>query len=150
MTAWEEYLDKPTPKRASRVQAISYAAPAMDPGQQERDLMMLEAQVLSRDIEAVRLAFRLRQTADGHFVEMLDVMLGRLIRIDASLFLREVLRAGVPAQLLDSLVGNFGPEYVDRTEAQAYEAAQRIAALSNVTDSKLKAVRKRCIALLKN
>lgn len=32
MTAWEEYLRKPAPDRASRVQAISYAAPATDPG----------------------------------------------------------------------------------------------------------------------
>lgn len=111
--------------------------------------MMLEVQVLTRDIEAVRLAFRLRRTADGHFAEMLDIMLGRLIRIDAPLFLREVVRAGVSAPLLDSLVGNFGQEYVDRTEAQAYEADQRIAALRHVKDSRVKAVRDRCIALLK-
>jgi hypothetical protein len=148
MSAWEAYIRNPTPDNAAHVKAISYGAENGRFEQQERDLMMLEVQVLSRDPAAVRLAFRLRLQADGHFGEMLDIMLGRLIRIDAPLFLREGKRAEAAIRRLDSLVGNFGPEYVDRPQAQAYEAAQRIAALRKVSDAGLKPVRDKCIASL--
>jgi hypothetical protein len=149
MTAWEEYLQKPTPERAARIRAISYSAAAVRAEQQEMDLMLLEVQVLARDMEAVRLALRLRPAVDGHFAEMIDIMLGRLIRIDAALFLREVGRAGAADHRLDSLVGDFGQEYVDRGEAYAYEAAKRSAALSQVKERSLKKLRDQCIATLK-
>src|SRR4029078_9447151 len=87
-TPWEEYLQKPSPERASRVSSRSYTNAAVDSEQKEFDLMLLEVEVLSREPEAVRLAFRFRATADGHVGELLDIMLGRLIRSDAPLFLR--------------------------------------------------------------
>ena len=147
-TPWEEYVAQPSAERASRVQVRSYSVERRDPERDEWDLMLLEVQVLSRDLEAVRLAFRLRAGADGHAAEMLDIMLGRLIRIDAAMFLRELKSAGVVASHLESLVGNFGPEYVDRADAYAYEAAQRVAALRKVSDGDLKALRDQCVALL--
>ncbi len=38
---------------------------------------MLERQVISRDPDAVKLAFKLRTIADGAFAEDLDIVLGR-------------------------------------------------------------------------
>ena len=150
-TPWEDYLITPSPERASKVQSRTYSKPNSHTEQEERDLMLLGVQVLSRDPEAVRLAFRFcrAEKAAAHLSEMLDEMLGRLIRIDAPLFLRELKRVGVDKIRMDSLVGNFGEEYVDRIEAQAYETEQRIQSLRRVTDPSLKEVRDRCLLELK-
>ncbi len=147
-TPWEEYLQRPTSERAVRVQNRTYSGTTVDPTQQEEDLRLLEVQVLSRDPEAIRLAFRFRATADGHIGEILDIMLGRLIRLDAQLFLRETLRAGAASRRLDSLVGSCGPAYVDRSEAQSYERGRRIAALQAVSETALRPLRDKCIAAL--
>lgn len=147
-TPWEEFLQTPSPERAARVQIRSYTKATVGPEQAAWDLRLLEVQVLSREPEAVRLAFRVRAASDGSVAEMLDIMLGRLIRIDAALFLREALRADAASKRLDSLLGNFGPEYVDRTEAHGYEAAQRIEALRRVSDPALKKMRDQCVAFL--
>src|SRR5712691_3823702 len=80
-TSWEEYLESPTAANAARVVTPTYSTTE---GQYDRlveDLQLLEVQVLSRDVEAIRLAFRLRAKADGHLGETIDVMLGRLIRV---------------------------------------------------------------------
>ena len=88
---WEEYLERPTPDNAARVQSLTYSSALADPRDIERDLMLLEVQVVSRDTKAVQLAFRLLSGATGHIAERLDIMLGRLIRIDAALLLTEPL-----------------------------------------------------------
>ena len=146
---WEEYLERPTPDNAARVQSLTYSSAVADPGDIERDLMLLEVQVVSRDTKAVQLAFRLLSGATGHIAERLDIMLGRLIRIDAALFLRELKRAGPGTVSLGHLVGNFGPEYVDRLDAHAYEMSLRQDALRRISDPKLKAVRDQCLESLK-
>ena len=87
---WEEYLERPTPDNAARVQSLTYSSALADPRDIERGLMLLEIQVVSRDTKAVQLAFRLLSGATGHIAERLDIMLGRLIRVDAALFLREL------------------------------------------------------------
>lgn len=143
-TPWEDYLTQPSPGRAAKVQEWTYSVTPKDPASVELDLMLFELQVLARDPEAVRLAFRLRKKQDGHIAEMLDIMLGRLIRIDAPLFLRELQRAA-PVTRPDSLVSNLGPEYVDRSSAQSYEISRRIEALRAVSDPRLREVRGWCI-----
>ncbi len=149
-TPWEDYLETPTPERAAKVQTRSYTGKTTDSEQQELDLILLETQVLARDPAAAALAFRLRGSVPGgSHAEHLSEMLGRLIRIDAALFLKELKRADGAKQGLDSLVAAYGQGFVDRLEAQAYETQKRVAALSAVADPALKDVRDKCLAVLK-
>jgi hypothetical protein len=144
-TPWERYLRVPSPANARAVREISYGDPA---GREHLfdDLDVLAVQVLSRDAEAADLAFRLM--ADGHLGEQLDILLGRLVRIDPELFLATLARHRRKGEALGWGAGNFGEEYVDRLEAQRYEAAARIAALKSVADPALAGLRDRCIASL--
>lgn len=147
-TPWEDYLNKPTPDRAKKVVDITYAKD--HPTQEtELDLMLLEVQILSRDREAVRLGFRLRSKLDGAFAENNDIALGRLIRIDPKLFLRELNRAGLNQPRLDSLVGNPGPEYVDRLGAEEYEINRRVKALQSVSEPELAKARDLCLVAIR-
>lgn len=145
-TAWETYLEWPSPENATRVERADYSIAA----QAERlydDLGLLERQILALDREAVRLAFRLHPTSDGHYAETLDIVLGLVIRLDPRTFLEE-LKSSVRQVALDSLVGNLGWAYVDRSDAQAYEVELRAKALRSVTDPALLTVRDACLAHL--
>ena len=113
------------------------------------NLGMLERQVLSREPNAVRLAFRLKTISDGAFAEDLDVLLGRLIRIDPALFLRQLKEYGRVGRL-DALVGVLGDPYVDRFDAQRREIKKRITALESVSDPALKELAGQCIKDLKH
>jgi hypothetical protein len=113
------------------------------------NLGMLKRQVLSRDPNAVRLAFRLKTIADGAFAEDLDILLGRLIRIDPTLFVRQLKEYG-KVNRLDGLVGNLGDAYVDRFDAQRLEIKKRIRALESVSDPALKELADQCIKELKH
>lgn len=156
--AFAAYCDYPSDKNAVKVigllpdSGIQYSG-----AKQEHDtidfvysnLVMVERQVLSRDPNAVRLAFRLKTIADGAFAEDLDVLLGRLIRIDPTLFLQQLKEHG-RVNRLDGLVGNLGDPYVDRFDAQRLEIQKRIGALKSVSDPALKELADRCIQELKH
>jgi len=114
-----------------------------------QNLGMLERQVISRDPNAIKLAFRLKAIADGAFAEDLDVLLGQLIRIDPALFLRQLKNAKVQNGRLDALVGNYGDIYADKVEAQRLETKERIRALETVSDSALKEIQDKCLVELK-
>ena len=111
---------------------------------------MLERQVEARDPEAVRLAFALYSVMDGAAMEDLDIMLGKLIRIDAALFLRELSRRSDRTKYLEGLLGNQGEELVDRIRAKCLETKLRITALERVSDSDLRQLRDECLHLLRN
>ena len=105
--------------------------------------------MVSADREAVRLALRLLPQSDGHTTETLCTMLGRLIRVDPSLFLAEVGAHSPVDDLLGCVVGNLGPAYVDRPAAQIYETRERIRALESArVESSPHDVRSRCIKAL--
>ena len=114
-----------------------------------QNLGMLERQVISRDPNSIKLAFRLKGIADGAFAEDLDVLLGQLIRIDPTLFLRQLKNANIQNGRLDALVGNYGDIYVDKVEAQRLETKERIRALETVSDSALKEIQDKCLVELK-
>jgi hypothetical protein len=114
-----------------------------------QNLGMLERQVISRDPNAIKLAFRLKAIADGAFAEDLDVLLGQLIRIDPALFLRQLKNAKVQNGRVDALVGNYGDIYADKVEAQRLETKERIRALETVSDSALKEIQNKCLVELK-
>ncbi|ANM30001.1 hypothetical protein ABI59_11110 [Acidobacteria bacterium Mor1] len=146
-TPWERYLELPTPENARAVQSATYI-------DRERlqdldwDLLMLEVQVLSSDSEAVALAFRLRRQSDGHISETLDIMLGRLIRINPQLFLQELAVARRSDETRASPLHNFGFAYVDHEKAHDYEQARRIEALRSVDVPQLRELRNECIRRL--
>ena len=158
-TAFSAYDELPSPQNVLRViEVLPKHGHVRYTGTKEEEesldlinshLAMLQRQVLSRDPTAVDLAFRLKNVADGAFAEDLDVMLGQLIRIDPSLFLRSLKSAPHQLRTLSGLVGNFGDPYVDKPEAQAFEAEKRIRALQTVADPHLAGVREKCVEALK-
>jgi hypothetical protein len=143
-TPWEAYLNDPTPKNAASVSEVSYSAGTLDSNPVSEDLDLLEAEVLSGDRYAVRLAFRLLKHSDGHAGEALCITLGRLIRANPRLFLEELKVAGSQDRL-DALVGNFGVGFVDRPHALSQERRKRIEALKTITSPTLSKVRDACI-----
>lgn len=148
-TPWERYLSEPSPENAARVTALQYSE-SRSPSDRERDLSLLEVQVVSGDREAVRLALRLLPQSDGHVTETLCIMLGRLIRVDPRLLLTEVGEHLEVPDLLDAIVTNFGAAYIDRPAAQIYEARQRINALESAqVDPELDAFRTECVDALR-
>ena len=111
--------------------------------------MLLGVQVVAADSSAVDLAFRLMAKADGYVGEIMSAMLGSLIRVNPRLFLQVLQRNRSTVVRLDSLVGGFGPAYVDRERAQNYERDQRLAALLSVNDPALVEVRDECVSILR-
>ena len=137
----------PSPDHASLVSSAQYSSGAAAPDRLDQDLAILAVQVISADREAVRLAFRLYSESDGHYSETLDIMLGRLIRIDPVLFLQELV-ASRRVKRLDSLLGNLGPQFVDRFQAGEYETEERTKALQSVQAPELRRVRDECVLVL--
>lgn len=114
-------------------------------------LEVLARRVEARDLAAARLAFVLDddgQFGGGDVGESLDIMLGKLLRIDPRLFL-SVLKAEEQrnnAHLpLGGLVGNLGEEFVDRMQAQCRELHRRTLSVRAVRDSALAEVKHRVI-----
>ena len=85
-----------------------------------------------RERESVRLAFRMREIADGAFLEDLEIILGKLIRPAPDLFLAELQRAHVPPGALGGLVGNLGGSYDDKMREQCAELRRRMKAVRGV------------------
>lgn len=156
LRAWEAYLNYPSSDNADKVTAllpdtghISYIGGKGDESEIDsvwNNLGTLEYQMYASDRSAVRLAFRLYSIADGAFAEELDIILGRLIRINARLFLEELKNNYRLALGLDGLVGNFG--YEQHYGDDNLETTLRIEALKRVTNPKLKSIRDECIKAL--
>jgi hypothetical protein len=142
-TPWENFLNNPTSANASRVTALTYTTEGSRVSAD--DLQILQNQVLARDREAFRLAVRLYQAADGDNAEALGVLLGRAARSQPEFFLREVAALEIPCSDLSRPLNSPGLEYVDRTEARAYEIKQRKEALRSVHAFRLRRVRADCV-----
>lgn len=149
-TNWETYLDYPTSENAALVQNAEYSDSISFPEHLYQDLWLLEVQVISCDREAVRLAYRLLRESDGHYSETLDIILGRLIRIDPVMFLEELRDHRKEVVRLDALLGNQGNPYIDRFGAKRYETEERISALESVTIPGLREIRDECLIELKD
>jgi len=151
-----DYFDYPTPKNAKiAYQYLPASGHVRMKGLEiERETLelfntnsrILERQVISGDAESVRLAFRLFSITDAAYTEELDILLGKLIRINPKLFLRElVANQNLVIGNLEGLLGNEGEEYVDRFKAQCLENSLRRKALQSVTDSLLTRKRDECL-----
>jgi hypothetical protein len=153
--AWAAYVRSPSSDRAEAVYAL---VPDEHPGSESagasdaietlvEGLPALERRVLAGDADALRLALRLRNLSDGHLTEELHIIAGGAIRPSPAPFLRAV-REGVPADEFAGLLGNLGPDYVDRFDARREELRLRREALRSVTDESLAEVRDRSIAMI--
>lgn len=108
-----------------------------------RPMAVLEKQVLRRDQASVELAFRLMNIADGAFAEDLDIIVGKLVKVDPVLFLTELQRTKRPD--LEGLVLNLGDAYVDETESTCAEWRLRKKALQRVKVTGLEVIKQRVI-----
>ncbi len=149
------YFEYPTPKNAkSAYQYLPASGHVRMKGLEiEREVLelfytnsqILERQVISGDAESVRLAFRLLSITDSAYTEELHILLGKIIRINPKLFLRELVANQNLVGTLDGLLGNLGEEYVDRLKAQCLENRLRQKALQSVTDPSLRPKRDECV-----
>lgn len=112
----------------------------------EQPMATLERQVLMRNQASVELAFRLMHIADGAFAEDLDIILGKLIRIDPVLFLTELQKAKGAESV--GLVLNLGESYVDEMKRTCTEWRLRRQSLQTVHAPNLDAIKKRAIAAI--
>jgi hypothetical protein len=152
-SAWREFVEYPSSDNAKAVAALlptDHVAYGSNPVSEPiyAGLPMLARQVEARDREAVRLAFALFAVADTDFWEQLDIMLGKLIRIDPQLFLEELSPKLDHAVELDGLVGNQGDAYIDRMKAQCLDLRLRARALEGVTQPDLSTAKERCLVEL--
>jgi hypothetical protein len=160
--AFLKYVNHPSNQNAVKVISIlpetpiNYSAPSQEMDEaleymyQSRPMEILEHQILSKNREAIRLVFRLRAFADGGFGEGLDIILGKLIKIDPKLFLEELNTVKPIVARYDSLLGNYGNEYVDNLKASCRETKLRINALKTVKGPSLKKIRNNCIEILES
>ncbi len=101
--------------------------------------------VSSGELLFVKLAFEILPFLDGELAEVALMSLGQSITASPYIFLNELQRhydiiTGRDA--LDGLVGNLGPEYVDRFEEQVKILKVRRAAIRSVKDPQLRNIKK--------
>lgn len=155
---WNKYIEHPLSENAASLSVIiSDSISNKYSGKEEellltiifKDISMLEKQIYCSDSNAVNLGFVLYRFADGSYAEKLDEILGNLIRINPHLFLKYLNRHRKRIVRLDALVSNFGPQYVDRYDAELLEAKLRIESLQKVHDKELIKLQNECINQLK-
>jgi hypothetical protein len=118
-------------------------------------LHRLQNRITLKDETSVQVAFILMTLTknNAECSEWLDEMLGHLIPINPSMYLRELklnyrrLRGG---RVDGGLVGNLGSKLVDKLPEQRAEIQRRIRALKSVHDATLASVRDECVRLLES
>lgn len=158
---FQAYVEYPSATNASKVtkllpesEHVKYTGSKIENEAIEviyQGLPMLQRQVEAREKQAARLAFRLMTITDGASSEALDIMLGKLIRIDPKLFLEELRKSNyikIGQYRFDGLVGNEGDEFVDKEQAQCLEQRLRIESLSKIKENILLPLRDICISTL--
>ena len=98
-------------------------------------------------------AFESLLSSDGNNAEEWDIQIGKLIKTHPTNFLKSLNTYRSKIKRIDSLVGNFGPEIVDKMEAQKTEANLRISALKKAqaksTDKSIVSLADECISELR-
>jgi hypothetical protein len=118
----------------------------------EEALPVLEAQVEAVDRDAVQLAFNLLEVTDAPVSDSLAVIVGKLITIDARVFLEELLRwrTQLSPRGLGQLVGTLGGGYAQEDRAAVCaEIQRRIDALLAVSEEAVIEARDQCVAELR-
>lgn len=154
-----EYAANPSPATAGAALSAIPESPVLfsaSPHESEANqaiyvpstMQALKRLVLMKERESVALALRMRNIADGAFLEDLDIILGQLIRPAPELFLAEVQHAKVSRTAMRGLVGNLGDAFVDQTERQCMELTLREKALASVAQPSLSETKKQALAAL--
>jgi hypothetical protein len=115
-------------------------------------LPVLEGQVEAVDRDAVQLAFNLLEVTDAPVSDSLAAIVGKLITIDARVFLEELLRwrTQLTPRGLSQLVGTLGKEYAEEDRAAVCaEIQRRIDALLAVSEAAVTEARDQCVAELR-
>ena len=91
-TAWESYVEAPTPARAERVRVADYANPTDSADRLDADLNVLADEVAAGDAEAIRLNVRLihQFTLAAATAEYLEAVLGTAVRPNPAAFLSAI------------------------------------------------------------
>ena len=100
--------------------------------------------VASGELLFVKLAFKIIPFLDGELAEIDLMSLEQSITASPHIFLNELQRHYddvASRDALDGLVGNLGPEYVDRFEKQVIILKKRRAAIRSVKDPRLRNIR---------
>jgi hypothetical protein len=108
----------------------------------------LEYAIRAGDTLALRRALLQRRASDGHVSEELDMTIGVAIRRMPAPLLRALRDETVPDEWLDGIVGNLGPAFADRIDAQRAELAARRESLLTVIDPSLMSIRDALVAEL--
>jgi len=140
---WENYLNLPTPENAASV-----ISPPINE-QIEGGLDILEIQILAGDLEALKLAFRLKKWVhlSAATSEGLSIIIGRTIRGFPQNFLTAIKSSPYFEYCMD--VDVYGFEYVDRINAQLYENRQRIKSIASVNVIELTEIKQVCLSRLR-
>jgi hypothetical protein len=141
-SAWDNYLNFPSPENA----ALVISPPKSD--QMEEDLDILEIQVISGDLEAIKLALRLKDwlKLSAATSEGLSVIIGRSVRSFPEKYMLAINSSSYSKSCVG--VNIYGFEYVDRFTAQMYENTQRIKSISSVNNKSLSDTQKICLSIL--
>src|SRR5688572_22313733 len=107
-TAWERYVQLPSPQNADAVTEIAYSP---NSSLEYSGIAILESQVASGDVNSLRLAFRLSKQADGGGLHDLFVAIARAIRPHPETFLAELNAAGLDTRLWRYALLSVGEEY---------------------------------------
>lgn len=101
--------------------------------------------VASGELLYVKLAFEILPLLDGELAEISLMSLGHSITSSPHIFLNELQQHYgdvTRRDALDGLVGNLGPEYVDRFEMQVKILKKRRAAIKSVKDPHVRNIKK--------
>ena len=160
LRTWEAYIADPAPHTGSALSGMVPAWSEIDefwetwdrprePDQMSKAIdtamfwgvPIIGDQIEQGDSSAVRLAVRLRRMSTGHMSEELDIAIGMAMIPMPEVFLRTLQEERVPRDEYDGILGNLGPEYVDRERESAAVLQRRRAALLTVDDPELRALR---------
>lgn len=157
--AFQEYVKNPSPEKAEdAIKLLPISGHVKYTGSNAEQeaietiyskFQVLERQIKARQKESVRLAFRLMSISDGTMSEDLDIMLGKLIRMDPRLFLQELQRQDTSEDAIEGLLANLGEDLVDDQKKDCAELKKRNKALQSVKDQTLLVTRDRCLSVLK-
>lgn len=153
LIAFERYKREPTPGNARAVSALIPAAPGQPipapfTESVEWGVQTLEAAVTAGDVEAARLAFRLRDAVyPGSVRSWLNEVIGRFISVEPGQFL-ELLAEHPHLIGYSKILLNLGLDLVDDFEGQRLEVNRRIRAIESVRRDDLRSVQREVLQIL--
>lgn len=154
---WDNYIAQPTHENAVAVykQLPNELLTQDFPGERLVNKMyegwpQLSSKIISGNKDAVEIGFKLYAIVDGGFKEDVGADLGKLITVDAKLFLQELKKHRPLIKNLDGIVCNYGEAYINKKELRLEEADDRMRFLVNVNDPNLEDVKSECLDALMN